>query len=99
MTSSKGKIDLLDDASATGAWQQWPGGRGSFAAVGTFDGATVKLQVKGPDGSTAVDVGTDTSVTAAAVATFLLPPGEIRAAVTGGTSPSGLYANAVHIGA
>lgn len=99
MSSAKGKSELLTNATETGPWTPWPGGRGSFSVAGTsFDGATVSLQVKGPDGTTAIDVGDATSVTDAAVANFTLPPGEIRAAVSGGTSPSGLYASAVHIG-
>lgn len=99
MTSSKGKAELLEDASETGEWKLWPGGRGSFSAAGTFDGATVALQTKGPDGITPINLGSATDFTEAGIGNFLLPPSEIRAAVTGGSNPSGLYANAVHVGA
>lgn len=84
---------LLNNASATGDWEQWDGGTGVFSAAGTFSGATVKMQFLGPDGSTAIDVGTDTTLTAAGGGGFVLPPCRIRAAVSGGP-PSGMYAQA-----
>lgn len=87
---------LLSNASATGEWVQWGGGTGVFTAVGTFGGATVTLQYKGPDGSTAVAMGTDTTLTANGGGGFIYPPGQIRAAVSGG-SPSGLYAQAEQV--
>lgn len=84
---------LLSNASATGSWAQWDGGVGVFSIVGTFGGATVTLQFLGPDGSTAVTVGSDTTLTAAGGGGFILPPARIRASVAGGP-PSGLYAQA-----
>jgi len=90
-------MQLLDNASATGDWVQWGGGHGFFSVAGTFDGATVSLEFLGPDGTTAIAAGTSTTVTAAAGASFALPPGRIRASVTGGTSPTGLYAQAEHL--
>lgn len=84
---------LLSNASATGAAVQWPGGQGTFAVVGTFGGATVALQFLGPDGSTYINAGTNTTLTAAGAGNFILPPVLIRATVTGGT-PSALYASA-----
>lgn len=83
---------LLSNATATGDWEQWDGGIGAFSAAGTFSGATVKLQFLGPDGSTAIDVGSDTTLTAAGAGGFVLPPCRIRAAITG--SPTGMYAQA-----
>jgi hypothetical protein len=83
---------LLNNASATGPWADWNGGTGVFSCVGTFAGATVTLQFQGPDGSTAITVGTNTTLTAAGGGGFVLPPGQIRALVTG--SPSGMYAQA-----
>jgi hypothetical protein len=83
---------LLSNASATGAWKAWDGGTGVFSVVGTFSGATVTLQFQGPDGSTAIDVGTSTTLTAAGAGGFVLPSGSIRAAISG--SPSGIYAQA-----
>ena len=90
------RVDLLSNASATGTAKQWPGGRGTLSVAGTFDGSTVKLQVLGPDGTTWIDAGTYTTFTAAGLGNFDLPLSQIRVAVTGGTSPSGLYAVAVN---
>lgn len=87
--------NLLSNASATGSTVIWGGGGGVFAAAGTFSGATVKLQFLGPDGSTWIDVGADTTLTAAGAGYFMLPPGSIRAYVSG--SPTGMYANAEQV--
>lgn len=86
-------MQLLKNASATGAWLQWGGGVGVFTAAGTFGGATVSLEYLAPDGTTAVAMGTETTLTAAGGGAFCYPPGRVRASVTGGT-PSGLYAQA-----
>ena len=83
---------LLENATATGAYAQWGGGEGVFMAAGTFSGATVALQYLGPDATTPFNVGTDTTLTAAGGGVFILPPGRIRALVTG--SPTGMYAAA-----
>lgn len=90
------RVELLSNASATGSSQIWYGGRGTFVAAGTFSGATVKLQLLGPDGSTWIDAGEFTTLTAAGAGNFDLPQGQIRAAVTGGP-PSGMYAVAVTV--
>jgi len=89
-------LDLLNNAAATGNPARWPGGRGSFVAAGTFGGATVKLQMLGPDGATWLDVDSTTSVTAVGHVVFEAGAGQLRALVSGG-SPSGLYAKAVRI--
>ncbi|HVO01489.1 MAG TPA: hypothetical protein VMT54_04770, partial [Candidatus Cybelea sp.] len=83
-------LTLISNGSATGPWTTWRGGSGTFEAVGTFNGGTVRLQKLGPDGTTPIDVGTDTTLTAAGGGNFQLPPSQIRAAVTG--SPSAIYA-------
>lgn len=90
------RIDLLSNESATGVGRAWAGGRGQFKVAGTFAGATVKLQILGPDGATWQDVGSDVTLTAAGLANFDLPPGTIRAGVAGG-SPSGLHAEAASL--
>lgn len=87
---------LLSNASATGNPVQWGGGVGVFTAAGTFAGATVTLQYLGPDGSTYVAMGTDTTLTAAGGGSFIYPPGLIRAAISGGP-PSGIYAQAEQV--
>jgi len=85
------RIDLLQNASATGTAKSWAGGRGAFAVAGTFGGATVTLQILGPDGTTWIGLGTDAALTAAGIVGFECPAGQLRAAVSGG-SPSGLHA-------
>jgi len=84
---------LLSNASSTGSGVTWDGGTGVFACAGTFAGATVTLQVLGPDGSTWLTVGASTTLAASGLGGFVLPPGKIRALVAGGP-PSGLYAQA-----
>ena len=84
---------LLDNASATGSAVTWGGGTGVFMLAGTVGGATVTLQVLGPDGVTWLPAPNSTALTAVGCAFFVLPPGSIRADVSGGT-PSGLYASA-----
>lgn len=83
---------LLTNASATGAQAVWPGGIGLFSCIGTFGGATVSLQFVGPDQSTLITAGTNTTLTAAGAGVFYLPPCRVQATVTGG-APSGLYAS------
>ena len=84
---------LLSNASATGSAAQWGGGYGVFTVAGTFGGATITLQFLGPDGTTWTTMGTETTLTAAGGGMFAYPPGQIRAAVSGGP-PSGMYAQA-----
>jgi hypothetical protein len=88
------RLDLLSNATATGAATPYPGGFGSFFAAGTFSGSTVTLQVLMPDGTTYVAVSADCTVTAAGGGNFYLPPCTIRALVAGGP-PSGMYATVV----
>jgi hypothetical protein len=85
-------IVLASNASATGAWVPWPGGRGEFRVEGTFPG-TVKLECKGPNG-TAQDVGTNTTLTAAGGGIFELGAGEIRCSIATATA---VYAMALRV--
>ena len=85
-------IVLASNASATGAWFPWPGGRGEFRVEGSFPG-TVKLECKGPNG-TAQDVGTETELTADGGGIFELGAGEIRANIDTAT---GVYAMALRV--
>lgn len=89
--------NLLRNASATGSAVHWNGGQGVFTCAGTFGGATVSLQYLGPDDTTWVTAGTDTTITAAGGGLFTIGVGQIRALVSGG-APSGLYADAVRAG-
>jgi hypothetical protein len=84
-------VELAKNASATSSAMNWPGGSGSFIATATFGGGTVKLQYLGPDGSTWIDVGTDTTLTAAGGGNFELPPGQIRVNIATATA---VYASA-----
>jgi hypothetical protein len=86
-------IVLASNASATGAWIPWPGGRGEFRVEATFGGGTVKLQCKGPNG-TAQDVGTDTTLTSSGGGIFELGAGEIRCNIATATA---VYAMALRI--
>lgn len=68
-------VVLASNASATSNPVAWPGGPGTFLATATFGGGTVKLQVMSPDGTNYIDVGSDTTLTAAGGGNFELPPG------------------------
>lgn len=83
---------LLANASATGSWVYFPGGRAALITFGTLP-TTYKLQLLGKNGSTAVDVAT---ITAAGVTSYDLPAGSYRMSVAGG-SPAGLYADIVSV--
>jgi hypothetical protein len=86
-------ITLASNASATGSWYPWPGGRGEFRVEASFGGGTVKLQCKGPNG-TAQDVGTYTTLTADGGGVFDLGAGEIRCSITTAT---GVYAMVMRV--
>lgn len=90
--SSGQRLDLLENASATGSAFNWLGGRGKLLVEGTFGGATITLQVQSPNG-TWLPVQT---ATAANTVNFFLPKGKIRAAVTGGP-PSAMYVYAIAV--
>ena len=91
-------VRLLDEGSVTGSAGRWAGGSGVFTVTGTFGGATVKLQQLGPDGATWLDVsGGHVDLTAPGQGGFVLPEGQVRAAVSGGT-PSSLTAVATQVG-
>ena len=81
---------LITNAAVTGPVVEWAGGPGIFAAQGTFGGATVTLQVLGPDGVNYIAAGAGTTCTAACITAVYLPHCFIQAVVTGG-SPSALY--------
>lgn len=83
-----GHARLLSNASATGEWIKFPGGRASLTLMGTL-ATTTKLQKKGQDGSTAIDVAT---LSAAGVTSYDLSAGEYRISLAGG-SPAGIYAD------
>jgi hypothetical protein len=90
------ELDLLGNVAAdvTGAALMWNGGIAAFEVQGTPAGATVSLQVLGPDNATWTAFSAATTVTAVGIVQpVYLPAGPVRAAVTGGSGETGLYAS------
>lgn len=90
------KMNLLTGGAVTGAVQtcQFPG-RYCFAVNGTFGGATVGLEMLGPDGTNYIPIEDDggaIAITSAKSLAVLLPAGSYRATVSGG-SGAALYAS------
>lgn len=84
--------NLLTNASTTGQSIIVGGGPYTFSAVGSFGGATIQLELLGPDDATWLAIP-DASFTANGVKLLFLGKGsKVRAAISGGT-PSGLYAD------
>lgn len=86
-------VNLLSNEAATGAQVTLGlGGVYQFTAAGTFGGATVTLQILGPDNVTWFAAGTDAVLTSAGGCIVELGNDSVvRAAVSGG-APSGLFA-------
>ena len=92
-----GTLPLLYNAAATGSRFWWPGGKGLFAVTAAnFNGATVTLNLLGPDGVTMMAAATATTLTAAGVGQVELPPCYVQAAITSGP-PTGVYATLARI--
>lgn len=92
------RVDLLSNVSSAGngAGFAWVGGAGAFCAEGTLGGSSLKMQMQTPQGTwTDIDAAL-TFTTLPSVYGFMLPQGQIRAVLTGG-SPTGIYAWAVAI--
>lgn len=83
---------LLEDADATGAAvEEIFGGAYQWRAVGTFDGATLTLQILEDDGETWSDVDT---LAAAGDKTVVIGQGSsVRVEITGGDVPEALYSS------
>lgn len=89
--TAKGALTLASNASATGSYGIWPGGKASFQAEATWGGGSAKLQGKLPNG-TAYDVAT---LSANGVSSVLdLPAGEYRVLIATATA---VYAKLVHV--
>lgn len=85
------KVFTTASGNASTTAVNWGGGVGQFIATGTFDTCTVKMQMSPDDGTTWIDVGSDTTLTAEGIANFELGPCDIRAnlsSVGGSTSVS-----------
>lgn len=88
-------IPILENASASSGWFDWPGGEGEFSVNGTFGtGDEVKLQYEGPSGAE-IDVGDDCTLTGDGGGIFKLGPGRIKVYVNGAT---GVYATVKGLG-
>lgn len=98
MAASAGVI-LLTNATVTSAQFDWPGGRSVFMAVcAGWNGATVSLQMVGPDGSTLLDVSpSQTTLTANGGGVVDLPPCQIQATIRGAVPSSGVYASIARV--
>lgn len=66
----------------------WPGGDGTFIAVGGFGGGTATLQMRAPDGTTWLSLGTSVALTAAGVAGFSAPVCQLRVTLAGSAGPT-----------
>ena len=82
--------------NASGILYDCPGGIMVFAVVGTFAGATIKLQILGPDGVTLLDAGAATTLTANGMGIAYLPPCQVQATIVGG-APSGIFATLARV--
>ena len=81
--------------NSNGTAVQTEGGTMTFAAWGTWDGATVTLQYSPDGGTTWIPVGSDTTLTANGAANFRVAAGmQIRCVVSGvGTTSVSANAN------
>lgn len=95
------RISLLSAGAATSAAKTVSfSGNYTFVVAGTFGGATVGLQMLGPDGTTWISVEDDLAplaFTAAGAIVVACAAGDYRATITGGSGVS-LYADLRHVG-
>lgn len=89
MTSAPPGQALADNASSTGDWVLWLGGKGTFFVTITGTAGTVTLEVLGADGATEFTAGSETTLTADGWGNFEAAPCWIRAAIDTAT---GVYA-------
>lgn len=86
------RLDLLEDASETGDWHLWPGGKGLFFSEGSsFD---VQLEIMSPNGKAISVEETAANSSEDSAVKVELPPGRVRAKVNSG---SAIYAYLVTI--
>jgi hypothetical protein len=83
--------------TASGSLVDCPGGLCVMtAAASAWNGATVTLQLLGPDGSSLLTVSVQTTLSANGVGSVNLPPCQIQATVTGGP-PTGLFVSIARV--
>jgi len=88
------ELTLLSNETATrSGWEVLRrGGLFCFAVTcAGWNGATAKLQMLGPDGTTALDVGADATLTANGSCLAELPAGSYRVAISTAVPSSGVY--------
>jgi len=82
---------MADNMTADGnnSFGSFPPSLVNFTVTGSFGGGTAKLQLlpDAGDGSTWVDVGSDTSFTSAGAGNARVPACQLRANLNGSTSP------------
>lgn len=66
----------------------WLGGKGCFVCYGTWGGGTATLQFSVDSGTTWLDAGTDTTITANGGGIFELPVCQLRVDLASSTTPS-----------
>jgi hypothetical protein len=91
-----GVLPLLWNSSVSGTRFFWPGGKGLYVCNGTFGGATVTLNILGPDNVTLQALGSSTTITAAAAVLIELPPCTLQVTLASG-SPNALYATLARV--
>lgn len=98
MTSadSINRVTLGEELAATGEWVAWNGGKGTLAAKGVFDGATLSLEFSLDSGVTPHAVA-DTALTADGNYNFELPACLLRAVIAdeGANTDIDVYAKAI----
>lgn len=73
-------VALLTNGTATSPQKAWLGGRTSIITViGALNGATIKVQLLGPDNTTLIDVAT---LAATGITAIDLPPGSYQVTIT-----------------
>jgi len=90
------RVDLLKNVAATGSGIFIPGGKWQFQCTATFSGATIKVQVLGPDNTTYIDTGVTFSAGGISTPTNGIPDGVYKGVVTAGP-PSAVYLSAFWI--
>nr|RAW03670.1 hypothetical protein DBT41_11730 [Aerococcus urinae] len=86
-------MQLFDSKTANGssAVIDWAGHDGLFSVWGTWDGATVALQYS-PNGTSWIDVGSPSTLTADGVVKFSIKGGKIRATLRNAGAQTSLSA-------
>jgi hypothetical protein len=79
---------VLDTAAERTAVVDWSGGEGVYVAVGTFNGATITLQMRVNTGGTWVSMGSSGALTADGVVAFVAPAGSQLSAVASVATPT-----------